>query len=224
MDHPCHKCGHSVEDGKPFCAECGAPQIRVLVAEAPAELVATGDRISPPLVHEAEPGFPGVSTAPLPNGSLPLAVRPCALASGIAALLMFLGLNPFVGALVTGFLAATFSQRRSPGTAIRPVAGARLGAFSGVLLFGMSTILELLAVAVLHKGAEIRSQMMEKIQQATARYPGPEVQPFLDFVKSPGGFTFMLVASLIFGLVAFAILGGLGGAISSALSGRRNRP
>ena len=36
MDHPCYKCGHSVEDGKPFCLECGAPQIRVAMPEPAA--------------------------------------------------------------------------------------------------------------------------------------------------------------------------------------------
>src|SRR6202046_4320983 len=34
MDHPCYQCGHIVEDGKPFCAQCGAPQIRVAMPEA----------------------------------------------------------------------------------------------------------------------------------------------------------------------------------------------
>ena len=137
---------------------------------------------------------------------------------------MFLGLNPFVAALGTGFLAATFSQRRNPGSVIRPAVAAKLGAFSGLLLFGMSTIMETLVVAVLQKGPEIRSQMMDKLQQAAARYPGPQVEPFLDFVKSPGGFAFMMVASLFFGLVAFLVLGGVGGAISAAFVGRRNRP
>ena len=137
---------------------------------------------------------------------------------------MFLGLNPFVAALGTGFLAATFSQRRNPGSAIRPAFAARLGAFSGLLLFGMSTILETLVVVVLHKGPEIRSEMMDKVQQAAARYPGPQVEPFLEFVKSPGGFAFMMVASLVFGFVAFLILGGLGGAVSAAIGKKRDRP
>jgi hypothetical protein len=88
----------------------------------------------------------------------------------------------------------------------------------------MSTILELLAVALLHKGAEIRSQMLDKVQQAAARYPGPEVQPFLDFVKTPDGFAIMMVASVIFGLLAFVVLGSCGGALGAALLGRRDRP
>jgi|SRR5580704_10369628 hypothetical protein len=223
MDHPCHKCGHSIEDGKPFCSQCGAPQIRVALPEPVVELTPMIDGPVPALDHEVEPGFRGIpaSSLPVPWSRI---VKPCALAAGVAAALTFLGLNPFVAALGTGSLAVAFSRRRGSGTEIRPAAGARLGAFSGLLLFGMSTILETLAVAVLHKGAEIRSVMMDKIQEAASRYPGPQVQPFLDFVKSPGGFAFMMVASVLFGLVAVLILSGLGGALGAALLGRRDPP
>lgn len=223
MDHSCHKCGHSVEDGKAFCAQCGAPQIRVIIPDTPPEPALLSGQVLPVLIHEAGPSLPVVPTNPL-LVSWSHAVRPCALGAGVAALLMVLGLNPFIGALAAGFLAATFSQRRVSATELRPAAGSRLGAFSGLLLFGISTIIEMLAVALLHKGPEIRTAMMEKVQQAAARYPGPDAQPFLDFVKSPNGFAFMLVASLIFGLVAFMILGGLGGALCAAFSGRRKRP
>jgi hypothetical protein len=222
MDHPCYKCGQSIEDGKPFCAQCGAPQIRVAMPEAAVEASAINvDSVAAAeFARGTAPEFPVLPISPLAS-SWSNALRPCALAAGVGALLTFLGLNPFVGALVAGFLAANFSQRRSPGVADRPAAGARLGAFGGLLLFGLSTILETLAVVVLHKGAEIRTQMMEKIQQAAERYPGPQVEPFLEFVKTPSGFAFMMVASVIFGLIAFCVLGGVGGAISAAFSGRR---
>jgi zinc-ribbon domain len=223
MDHPCHKCGNSVEDGKAFCSQCGAPQIRVATPEASAELLAAGGAPIPALVHEANASFAGIPVSALPAG-WSYAVRPCALAAAIAVVLLFLGLNPFVAALGTGFLAATFSQRRSPGAAIRPAVAAKLGALGGLLLFGMSTLLETLVVVVLHKGPEIRSEMMDKVQQAATRYPGPQAEPFLEFVKSPSGFAFMMVASLVLGLLAFLILGGVGGAISAALGGRRGRP
>lgn len=220
MDHPCHKCGHSIEDGKPFCAECGAPQIRVLIPQAAPEPIVTGETILPAIIHDGVSAFPGATIPRLPGSH---AIRHCALAAVLAALLMFLGLNPFVAALVTGFLAATFFQRGSSGNAIRPAGGARLGAVSAVMLFGIATVLETAAVVFLHKGADIRSQLMEKIQQAGARYPGSDIQPFVEWVSTPGGFAFMIGASLIFGLMAFVILGGVGGAISAAFSGRRNR-
>lgn len=222
MEHPCHKCGHGVEDGKVFCLQCGAPQIRVVMAETPMELQEASDALAAGF-REPAPVFPDVATSSLP-ARWSHAMRPCALAAAIAVGLMFLGLNPFIAALVAGFLAVSFSQRRSPESAIRPAVGARLGALSGLLLFGMSTIFETLAVVALHKGAEIRSAMLEKIQQAAARYPGPQVEPFLEFAKSPNGFAFMMIASLAFGLVAVMILGAAGGAVSAAFTRKRNRP
>jgi hypothetical protein len=222
MDHPCHKCGHSIEDGKPFCLQCGAPQIRVAMPDPVAEPALASDGALP-LVHAAESAFPGAPVSPLPTRWL-YTVQPCAIAAGVAIGLTLLGLNPFVGAFGTGFLAVVFARRRGLGMMIRTAAGARLGAISAFLFFAVSAILETLAVVVLHKGAEVRSEMMDKVQQAAARYPGPELQPFLDFVKSPGGFTFMVVASALFGLLAFMVLGGLGGAIGASLLGRHDRP
>jgi hypothetical protein len=223
MDHPCHKCGHTVEDGKPFCSECGAPQIRVAVPEPAVDPVPADDGATLALARDVGPSFPGIPASSLPvSGAHTL--QSCAIAAAVAVGLTVLGLNPFVAALGTGFLAVAFSRRRDPGTLIRSGAGARLGALSGLLFFGMSTVLETLAVTVLHKGAEIRSEMLDKVQQAATRYPGPEVQPFLDFVKSPDGFAIMMVASVIFGLVAFIILGSCGGALGAALLGRRERP
>jgi hypothetical protein len=223
MDHPCHKCGNSVEDGKAFCSQCGAPQIRVSVPEVAPESVAADSGSVVALDREVGPISSGI-----PLGSLPVgwahAVQPCAFAVALAVGLTVLGLNPFVAALGSGFLAVAFSRRRSPGTSIRSGTGAKLGAFSGLLFFGVSTILETLALAVLHKGAEVRSAMLDKVQQAAARYPSSEVQPFLDFVKSPDGFAIMMVASVIFGLVAFVVLGSCGGALGAALLGRRDRP
>jgi hypothetical protein len=222
MDHPCHKCGHGTEDGKAFCSQCGAPQIRVAIAEASPEPAPAADTAVPALPHEVTPVSLG-----LPAGFLSsrwsYALRPCALAAAVAALPMFLGVNPFVAALGAGFLAVAFS-RRGPGTVSTAGSGARLGALSGLLLFGVSTVLQTLAVALLHKGAELRSEMMDKVQQAAARYPGPEVQPFLDFVKSPDGFAIMMVASVIFGFVAFVVLGGCGGALAATFWRRRDRP
>ena len=222
MDHSCHKCGYSIEDGKPFCSQCGAPQIRVTIPEAPLAPILAADGAVSALHGEAAAVLPGIPANSLPENTRD--IKPCTLAAAIAVVLMFLGLNPFVAALGTGLLAVAFSRRRGPGVVIRPATGARLGAISGLLLFGMSTIFETLAVAVLHTGADLRSEMMDKIQQAAARYPGPEVQPFLDFAKSPGGFAFMIVASLIFGLVAFVALGSLGGALGARFMGRRDRP
>ncbi len=221
MDHQCYKCGQNIEDGKPFCPQCGAPQIRVAISEAALDPAPAGDIAVPALARELSLEASGVPATPLERWNQ---AQPAALAAGVALLLMLLRLNPFVAALGTGFLAVVFARRRSDGNGIRTGAGARLGALSGLLFFGMLTFLETLAVAVLHKGGEVRGQLIDKIQQAAARYPGPEVQPFLDFAKSPGGLAFMLGASLIFGFVAFIALGAIGGALGASFLGRRDPP
>ncbi|MFZ0938900.1 MAG: hypothetical protein WAN63_05685 [Candidatus Sulfotelmatobacter sp.] len=176
----------------------------------------------PALLHEAEPRAGNIPTTTL-SLSRSRTLKPCALAAAVAVLLMLLGLNPFVASLAAGFLAVAFSRRYDSTTLIRAASGMRLGAISGILLFGASAILETAAVLLLHKGAEIRNAMLDKIQQMAARYPGAEVQPFLDFVKSPGGLEIVMTASLIFGFVALILLGGLGGALGAVLLGRRNR-
>ncbi|HTU42986.1 MAG TPA: hypothetical protein VMF10_14855 [Candidatus Aquilonibacter sp.] len=151
-------------------------------------------------------------------------LKPCALAAALAIVLSLVGLNPFVAALAAGWLAVTFTRRRTLGAALRPGTGARLGAFTGLLIFGLSTIFETLAVVLLHKGAEMRSEMLDKVQQVAQRYPGPEVQPFVDFVKTPEGFAFMMIGSVIFGLVAFIALGAAGGALGAWFMGRNQKP
>lgn len=223
MDHPCHKCGNGVEDGKAFCSQCGAPQIRVAMPEASPEPIPAGGGVVPALDREVGPSFTGIPSVPLPM-SWVHALQPSALAAAVALGLAILGLNPFVAALGTGFLAVAFSRRRVPRTLIRSGSGARLGALSGLLLFGALTILQTLAVAVLHKSAEVRSEQLDKLQQFALRHPGPGVQPFLDFVRSPDGFAIMMVASLVVGCVAFIVLAICGGALGAALLGRRDRP
>jgi hypothetical protein len=220
MNHLCHKCGHDIEDGKPFCPECGAPQIRVILPEIPVQGAIAGDAAVLAGHADAAPVLHGESANPLAD-SWSHDLKPCTLAAGIAMVLSFLGLNPFVAALGAGWLAIVFSGRRSLGM-LRPATGARLGAMSGLLLFGLSTLFETLTIIFLHKGAELRAEILDKVQQISQRYPSAQVQPFLDFVKSPEGFAFMMAGSVIFALVAFIALASIGGAISAAVMGRRN--
>jgi hypothetical protein len=150
-------------------------------------------------------------------------LQACGLAAAVSFGLTLLGLNFFVAALGTGFLAVTFSRRRSPGISIRPRAGARLGALSGLWFFGLLAVLNTLAVAVLHKGAELRSEQMENLQRWAARYPSPVAQPVVDFAKTPDGFAIMMVASLVLGFIIVLLLSSCGGALAATLWRRRDR-
>jgi hypothetical protein len=219
MEHPCHSCHQAVEDGVPFCQHCGAPQIRVATVEPLLASEPAAEGQSP----DAFPTAQHVSQVASPiewQNALPT----CALAAAIAAVLMALGLMvPFLAVVGAGFLAVGFYRRRNPGVLIKTGAGAQLGAVSGLLCFGMSAVLEALALAIFHRGALLRDKMLEAIQQAASRTTDPQAVAMLDYLKSPAGVAVMTVFVLIFAFIAFVVLSSLGGALGGILLGRANR-
>jgi hypothetical protein len=226
MEQPCYKCGQVVEEGIPFCPHCGAPQIRVVVAE-PAPALAGSGLVGP----GGEAALDQAAAPPgqiIPGFDVPAswsqAVKPCALAALIAALAIVLRLMvPLIAALGAGFLAVVFYRRQNPQAAMRAASGARLGAIAGMFCSGLTAVLLALRVLILQEAGEVRNALVEAIQQTAARYSDPQFQASLDFLRSPTGLVFMLVMFLIFGFVVWLILGTLGGAVGGAILGRRDR-
>lgn len=222
MEQPCHKCGQAVEEGIPFCPHCSAPQIRVIVPEPAPVPAVSADLLVTPQASTAVPGAPPLSDAVffLRWSS---ALQPCALAALVATVLMVLGLNPFVAMISVGFLAVIFYRQRRPGTMVKAQAGAKLGALSGLLWYGMASILEVVIVGVLHKGAEIKTELMNRISQAATQTTDPQALAMFDRLKTPGGLEFLMLFGLVFALFAAIILAGLGGALGGAIFGRRDK-
>jgi hypothetical protein len=141
----------------------------------------------------------------------------------VAALLMALGLNPFVAMFTVGFLAVVFYRQRQPETAIKATAGAALGALGGLLWFAVSSVLEALAVVFLHKGPEIRDELLKRIQQAASQTNDPKVLEVFDRLKRPGGLELLMILGLVFAFFAAIVLAGLGGVLGGAIFNRRGR-
>jgi len=221
MEQPCYKCGQTVEEGVPFCPHCSAPQIRVVIAEPAAPplafATATASRDSVAL--------PASQTVPVL--ALPMqwsdAFKPCALAALVASLLMTLGLNPFVAMFSVGFLAVVFYRQRRREIMIKATAGAGLGALGGLLWFAMSSVIEALVVIFLHKGPELRNELMVRIQQAASQTNDPQVLAIFERLKTEGGLEVLMVTGLIFAFLAAIVLGSLGGALGGVILGRRDR-
>jgi hypothetical protein len=225
MEHPCYKCGHSVEDGKPFCLQCGAPQIRVMAPE-PVASTFTGNVSSPDLpIFPDSLGVP--STLNVPHTSViewSAALRSCAVAALIAALVMTLGLMvPLLAVLGAGFLGVSLYHRRSPTWNANARSGALLGAVCGVLFFGLSAVFETVAAILFHTGGQLRQKMAEALQQAAARSSDPQVQAAFERLRTPEGFALLLVFGLVFLFLVSIAAASLAGALTGGLLGRRTR-
>jgi hypothetical protein len=223
MEKSCYKCGHTMDEGRPFCPHCGAPQIRVLIAEPAGATVSTAEAAAIPQMSASLPASQTVPVLAVPM-QWSQALKPCTLAAGVASLLMLLGLNPFVGMVSVGFLAVVFYRQGRPQAPIRPGTGARLGALSGLICFAMASIVEAMLVLVLHKGAEIRQALLAAINQAAARTSDAQALAMFEHFRSPEGLEFLMVFGLLFGLVAAIVLAALSGALGGAVLGSRRKP
>jgi len=227
MDHSCYKCGQSIEDGKAFCSSCGAPQIRVTVAEPP-------EGAKPEAVSSEQPIFaldPPEARHPLTIAALSAGIlwarafRICAVAAFISIVVASLRLMPPpVAMLGAGCLAVILYYRRSPGWRVDARAGAKIGALTSLLSYAVFAVCFLIFLAVLQSGGPARQQLIEALQQVGARSHDPQVQAFLDLLNSPDG----LAAKLVVGMVGFLLIslaaGSVAGALTGAFLGRRQRP
>ena len=226
MDHPCYKCGHNVEDGKPFCAQCGAPQIRVAMPEPVTVVAGNVSSSELPIFAADSPVVPGTLSASAFSSGIvwPRAFRACGISALIAALVMSLGLMvPLLAVLGAGFLAVNLYHRQNQAWSVNARLGAKLGAVCGILFFGIAAILETLATALLHTGGQIRQKMLDALQQAAARSGDPQVQAAFETLKTPEGVAIMLVFGLAVLFLVSIAAGSLAGALTGAFLGRRNR-
>lgn len=211
-----------MQEGRPFCPYCSAPQIRVVISDAVPAAMPIGEVTVPPRIPTELPASQTVPVLAVPT-HWSQAVKPCALAALVASLLMSLGLNPFVAMLAVGFLAVVFYRQGHPGALLGAGAGARLGAISGLLWFAISSIFEALVVLVLHKGPEIRQYLLTAVNQAASRTNDPQALAMFDRFKTPDGIEVLMIIGLIAAFFASIVLGAIGGALGGSVLGSRKK-
>jgi uncharacterized membrane protein YczE len=234
MDHPCYKCGHSIEDGKPFCLQCGAPQIRVLMPE-PAVPAVAGSVPSNVSFNDApgndahvfplDPPIPAPLSRPTLSGIVwPRALRACAIAALISIVVMLLRLMvPPLATLGAGCLAVILYRRRNPTCRVDARSGAQLGAATGLLSSAVFAVVLAIFLVVLQSGGQARQEMIEALRQVVARSHDSQAQAFLDLLSNPED----LAGKLILGMVGVFLIsiaaGSIAGALTGAFLSRRNR-
>lgn len=210
MEHACHRCGATIEEGVAFCPHCNAPQIRVAIPEPPPALI--------PGEVPAQPGYPSYTQV----GKIQWAkALPVTIQAGlVAAVLLMFPLGIF-GLLLSGGLAVALYRRRTSGFPVTAGMGGRLGAATGAATFAIFTILGAVQVAFFHTGGQLRELMLDAVRQAAERNSDPQAQQVVEYLKTPAG----MAVSMVFGLAAMLcfclILSALGGAVGAVWFGRK---
>lgn len=217
-----------MEDGVPFCQNCGAPQIRV--AHPPPSVPPAGPSLPPGTPENIQPPAQPV---PLPLASPAVdwrlgltAAAVGGLAAAVASLVPIVRAGCCLWMLGGGALAVSFYRRRSS-TDVTSGMGARLGAATGVLGFfifaGLNAILIFIEIVVFHMGAQIRSEMRQALEQSAARNPDPQVQAMVQWMMSPQGFATIVTIGMLLFFMAFVLFCTAGGALGASLFGKRAR-
>jgi len=221
MEQPCYKCGQTVQEGRIFCPNCGAPQIRVLVAEPVA--VSLAPTVDASLNETTLP-----AAQPSPILAVPVqwsqAIKPCFLAALIASVLILLGLYPVVAMPCAGFLSVVFYRQGQQNLVMRQGVSIRLGAFGALLSSGFMVLMTALAATVPELRAKLHDQILEKAQTSfAAQTDNPFLQFLVSHLKTPDGFILVVILLSAMALVFSLILGGIGGAAAGAMFGKRRR-
>ncbi|MGD0469794.1 MAG: zinc ribbon domain-containing protein [Terriglobales bacterium] len=219
MEHPCQQCGTTVEDGRPFCPQCRAPQIHVQVAAPDAEIAAGLNPALDELSQEipVETRLASSQTRQVSSGSTmdrKIAVR-AALQAGVLG--VFIGMIPFLGIVLTGAL-AVFFYRRENGFALPAALGSRLGGAAGVVVFAINALLITIRIFVFHAQQEYTDYILKIAQRFGANAADPEIQASIHNLFTPTG----LAITLFFGMIFTVVLASVGGALASLFSRPRN--
>ena len=207
MDQTCHKCGAPVDTGKPFCPQCGAPQIRVAIPEPQSPA------LSP---HHEVP--------PLPNrivwrSALPKAVG-VALFSVIfinGAALISAGLSLLAMALVGAMIVFLYS--RSSPSPVSTSMGVKLGIVTGFFAWLVHGALAL-TVLVLDPSAIVQ-QVRSALERSPASVDPQSRQMIERMLSSPEGPVAFMIMGLVMLFLILVSMSAAGGAVAGTITRSR---
>jgi hypothetical protein len=193
-----------VEDGRPFCPECRAPQIHVQVADTDTVGVDAETSVaaqSPPIripqvtdfehTHELRPGLFHQRAA----------VK-AAIWAGCAG--SFIGIIPVIGIVLTGAL-AVYLYRREARSSPAPAMGARLGGAAGIVLFAVNAIF-IIPIVVMHAQRECIEALTQVMQKLGIDTTNAQFQAGIGDLFTPAG----LAKSFVVAVILTAVGGALG--------------
>jgi hypothetical protein len=222
VEHICSQCHSAVADSAPFCTNCGSPQIRFTRHEVSTIPILVAEGVSPPVAAIEAPYSPGQPTSGMNRRA---AFRSAMNAGIVAALLSLVSKGSFAFALpFAGFLCVLLYRRYGSATDPSPGLGFRLGVWTGVAGFAILIILSAISTLGFNGQNELRDALIQVVHQAQSRYTDPQSRAALEQFLTPGGLATLMVFGSAFTCVFFAVLSGIGGAVSAALLRRKLPP
>jgi MFS family permease len=139
-----------------------------------------------------------------------------AIKAGVAGI--FLGMIPFLGVVLTGWLAVYFYRREKglvPATGI----GSRLGGAAGVVAFAVNSLLIVIRIFLFHAQQEYIDALLKLTQALGYNSSDPDVQSVMRSLFTPSG----LALTFLFGMIFSVLLAAVGGALASMALRDRTR-
>jgi hypothetical protein len=201
----------TVEDGRPFCPQCRAPQIHVQVPDrgpAAAQQSSThssADEFSPEILQAPHPAPPlGIA------GILDKAIATrAAVKAGVIG--FFLGmLIPFVAIVVAGGL-AVFFYRRESGFVLPAALASRIGGAAGVVAVAIQSLFFTIYIFIFHRQQEYVDSVTRFVHTVGGDASVSDIQASIRSLFTPAG----LIVTLIFVMIVAVILASAGGALAS---------
>jgi hypothetical protein len=210
-----------VEEQSPFCAACGAPQIRVAARQSQ-----DGEQsvVPPPPLPPESGQIPVVQLRAGAADSIDWKAflriaAPLAGVVGIVAILFpLVWLALFPGSV---FLAIHLYRRGRPGS-LKTSQGVKMGVLIGFFTF---LILALYVVGqVVQDPAVYRQSMQSALKDAAGRNPTPEATQMAENLSGTAGLVLLSVLATVFALGFMAAIGAVSGAVAASLSRRKPSP
>ncbi len=220
VEHSCPRCNSPVDDNSPFCPTCEAAQVLAapkVYARSPVTVTVEG---TPAFLNAR--GF----AEPTENRDAKAELRAAFYSAIVGAVLSLVqpGASFVIALPLAGFLSVLLYRRFSVGTEPSPRIGFRVGAISGLFVFGLLMIVIAAGTLAFHSEADTHAQVIKTIQQAQVRNPDPQARPVFEYFMTPQGMALMMVVGFVFMGVLFVVLSGVGGTISASLLRRKAPP
>jgi hypothetical protein len=170
--------------------------------------------------------LPGTTTyAAPPAGSVrwPSAFRKCLIAGAATTFVVLIAGHPLLilMALPIGGWFAVFLYRRGfDHPPVNAGVGARVGAFAGLIAFGLYAIL--MTVVLIFQRARFMEEIRNTMRTAAAQNPNPQTQQIVERLMSPEGIAILVTLSAVILFFVFLVLCSVGGAIGGHFAKNKN--